>query len=112
TLSSPTYCTTSGNTNDPIAAVHFIEQTRGYSAVAYVRCNTSFGFSTVLPLGTYEVRLETSTYSGNAGINLLPVSYQTNAALAVNAALTGLVLNEVGVAVSGTIQVNGAAPTL
>ncbi len=110
TYSVPTYCTTTGNQQDAVAQLRFIESSKGYNAVAYVRCNSSFGFSTLLPAGTYEVRLEASTYSANAGINLLPVSYQVNAALVVTGNTT-VVLNEVGHAVSGTIQVNGAAPT-
>ena len=111
TFSAPTYCTTAGNTSDAIAQVRFTESSKGYNALAYVRCNGNFGFSTLLPPGTWEVRVEASTYSGNAGINLLPVSYQANAALVVAAPISNLVLNEVGYAVSGSIQVNGAAPT-
>ena len=111
TYSVPTYCMQAGNLQDPIAQVRFTESSKGYSALAYVRCNSSFGFSTLLPPGTWQVRVESSTYSGSAGINLLPVSYQANAALVVAAPMTGLVLNEAGHAISGTIQVNGAAPT-
>jgi hypothetical protein len=111
TFSVPTYCSQSGNLNDAIAQVRFKDEAKGYDALAYVRCNSNAGFSTLLPAGTYEVRVEASSYSGNAGINLLPVSYQVNAALPVTAAVSGLVLNEVGFAVGGTIQVNGAAPT-
>src|SRR5207249_588291 len=62
---------------------------------------------------TYDVRIDIGTYgtASYAGINLLPVSYLARSAMAVNAATTGLVLNEIGYAVSGTLQVGGAAPT-
>ena len=110
--SNPTYCQSSGNMNDSIALVHFIDATRGYDAFAAVTCRSNFSFSTTLPAGTYDVRLEQATYTASAGLNLMPVSYQVNAALTVNGPQTGLVLNEVGFAVGGVLQVNGATPVL
>jgi hypothetical protein len=111
TYSVPSYCTLSGNLQDAVAQVRFTDAARGYDALAYVRCNSNFTWSALLPAGTYEVRLERSSYSSNAGINLLPVSYQVNPALTVSGPQSNLVLNELGRAVSGTIQVNGAPPT-
>src|SRR5205814_1560891 len=55
--------------------------------------------------------VERATYSSSAGINLMFVSYLANPALSVTGSTTNLVLNEQGFAVSGSLQVNGAAPT-
>ena len=76
TYSVPSYCMQTGNLQDAVAQVRFTESSKGYNAVAYVRCNGNFGFSALLPPGAWEVRLETSSYSANSGINLMPVSYQ------------------------------------
>ncbi len=111
-LSNPTYCQDPGNVNDAIAAVRFIDSSKGYSATVNVTCTSQFGFSTLLPPGTYQVRVERATYSTSAGINLMPVSYLANPALTVSGATSGLVLDEVGHTVSGVIRVNGAAPVL
>src|SRR5205814_443573 len=91
-----------------VAVVHFTEKQKGYSAAVNVDC--SFTFSTLLPPGTYEVRVDRGYYASSAMTNLLPVSYLGQAALAVSAAVTGLSLYEVGYAVSGNVRVSGAPP--
>jgi hypothetical protein len=102
-----------GNSIDEAARVVFLDPSRRYSASIPIRCNTlDFGFSTVLPAGTYEVRVERSPYTApDPSFGLLPVSYLAQAALGVSAPVNNLVLNEVGYAVSGKVTVNGAPPS-
>ncbi len=91
--------------------VTFTESSKGYSATAYVDCSANWAFNVTLPPGTYDVHVSRGSYATSAGTNVMDVSYLAQSGLAVSAPVNGLVYNEVGYAVSGVVQVNGAAPT-
>jgi hypothetical protein len=80
-LAVPTYCTQSNNLTDPIVEVVLRDAAKGYYGSAYVRCNSNFGFSALLPAGIYEVSLR--IYNSGPGINLVESSYTAIAHLAV-----------------------------
>src|SRR5438093_633108 len=51
-------CASIGNANDVMAYVRFTDASKGYSTSAPVTCGSNFAFSTTLPPGTYDVRID------------------------------------------------------
>jgi hypothetical protein len=91
------------------AAVEFVDAAKGYTAVANILCNTpDFSFSTMLPAGTYSVRIKPGYYADSS--NLMQAAYLARTALVVNGPIADLALDEVGHVVSGKVTLNGALP--
>jgi hypothetical protein len=111
---SAAYCAVSGNVNDSLGVVTFTDPVRGYSTAYTMTCTTTatgFTWSLNLPPGTYDVRVTRGTYATQAGVNLLGVDYLAQGGVVVSGPISNLTLAEVGYTVSGSVTVNGAAPT-
>ena len=107
---SSAYCATYPNAET--AEVRFIEKTKGYTARASIPCSSgTYAFSTTLPPGTYEVRVDRGNNATQAGTNLMDLSYLAREALPITGPTTGLQLDELSREVRGTITVNGAPVT-
>jgi hypothetical protein len=104
------YCTSTPSSGSP-ADVTFTETTTGYNFSFGVPCASStFTWSGVVYPGTYRVSV---MGRGPVWSNLPNASgYVVNAALAVTAAASNLVLDVKTVSVDGTVTLNGAGPTL
>jgi hypothetical protein len=107
-----TWCNQPGNANADLGEIIFRglnEQT----SFSFTCANTASGFSwsVQVPYGTYEVTVTRGVDAQLAGVNLLSGRYRVRSALQVNANLVNVVLAEASVAVSGTVTVNGVAPT-
>ncbi|MCE9670541.1 hypothetical protein LY474_22305 [Myxococcus stipitatus] len=74
----------------------------------FFSCGDDFRFSTALPAGTYQVRLE-PFYSLAA--HLVESSYVFPDPLIVSGAMSDVVLDQVAYPLSGRLTVNGATPT-
>ncbi|WP_224368924.1 hypothetical protein [Hyalangium versicolor] len=62
------YCANSSNLSATLATVTFTDETASFKQTAYVRCkDSSFSFTTLLPPGTYDVRVAKANTS--AGLN-------------------------------------------
>ncbi|MBW2732990.1 MAG: hypothetical protein JRH20_11410 [Deltaproteobacteria bacterium] len=107
------YCDNSANLSSEVVTVKFTDEHKGYEMETKILCaDADFAFSAELPPGTYRVTLERGWSADEGGVNLLPFEYLAEDALAVTGPMSGLVFNEVSHLVTGTLQVNGAAPTV
>jgi hypothetical protein len=104
------YC--QSNLSDQIGVVRFSEKALGYSAAVPILCSTSsFDWQTLLPPGTYEVRVDRGAYGVSAQVNLLGLSYLAQEALVVSGPTANVTLDEVARSISGRVTVNGQVPT-
>lgn len=96
---------------DAIAHLTFSDRQSGVFAGVDLPCSTpDFGFSTLLPVGTWDVRVAPGLDPSLAGLNLAPVSWPVRTGLAITQAVTNLVLDEAVVPVSGKVLVGGSSP--
>jgi hypothetical protein len=104
--SDPTACT--GNPSASVATVHFSDAADGYTFDLDVPCSaTTYSWGGSIFPGTYVV-----TVAGKDGYTNLPTATFTfNSALKVSSALANQVIAVATKNVSGTVTLNGMAPT-
>jgi hypothetical protein len=106
------YCDAPTHAGHPIANLMFAEANSGNIVIRTLSCSSvALAFSTLLPAGSWRVRINTDDFADEAGLNLLPFLYEARNPVVVQGPTSDVVIDEVGVPVSGKITVGGAAPT-
>jgi hypothetical protein len=105
------YCNPPARPNDELARVRFVEPTKGYELSTTVLCDPNLAWQIRLPEGgTWNAYVSPGSEAQLAGLGLLPMQVQSLTAQPVTAPLTGVMLDQRGRSVTGTLTLRGQAP--